>query len=90
MNYNLRSRVLPVPSIHRVYADSLFIYQLVKILNDFDNLIIIKLRERSHSFAGFSTYVSRKFIEKYSDKKIPVLHVNEIIVRNTTKYNLIN
>ena len=62
--------------------------------NDFDSLKIIKLRERSHSFAGFSTYVFRNFIDKYSDKKIcdvlACLPVKEIIVRNTTKYNLIN
>ena len=70
VNYNLRSRVLPGPRIHHVYAESLFVYRLVKILNDFDSLTIIKLRERSHSFSGFSTYVTRNFIEKYSDNKI--------------------
>ena len=72
VNYNLSSRLLPVPRIHHVYAESLFVYQLVKLLNDFDSLIhvIVKLRERSHSFAGFNTYVTRYFIEKYSDKKI--------------------
>ena len=72
VNYNLRSRVLPVPRIHHVivYAESLFVYQLVKILYDFDSLTIIKLRERSHSFLGFSTYVTRNFIEKCSDNKI--------------------
>ena len=70
VDYILRSRVLPVPRIHHVYAESLFVYQLVKIFNDFDSLTIIKLRERSHSFPGFSTYVTRNFIEKYSDKKI--------------------
>ena len=70
VNYNLRSRLLPVPRMHHVYAESLFVYQLVKLLNNFDSLIIVKFRERSHSFAGFSTYVTRYFIEKYSDKKI--------------------
>ena len=53
-----------------VYAESLFGYQLVKILNNFESLIIIKLRERSHSFAGFSNYITRYLINKYSDKKI--------------------
>ena len=53
VNYNLRSRLWPVSSIYHVYAESLFVYQLVKILNDFECLIIIKLREKSHSFAGF-------------------------------------
>ena len=70
VDYNLRSRLLPVSRVHHVYAESLFVYQLVKMLNDFDSLTIIKLRERSHSFAGFSTYVTRNFTEKYSEKKI--------------------
>ena len=73
--------MLPVPRIYHVYAESLFVYQLVKILNDFENLIIIKLRERSHSFAGFSNYTTRYLIDKYCDKKCvmsqPVLPVNE-------------
>ena len=76
VNYNLRSRVLPVPRIHHVYAESLFVYQLVKILNDFDSLTLIKLKERSHSFAGFSTYVSQNFIGKKICDVPPVLHVN--------------
>ena len=70
MNYNLRSRILPVLRIYHVYVESLFVYQLVKIVNDFESLIIINLRERSHSFAGFSNYISRYLIDKYSDKKI--------------------
>ena len=61
---------MPVPRINYVYAESLFVYQLVKILNDFECLIIIKLRERSHSFAGFSNYITRYLIDKYSDKNI--------------------
>ena len=70
VNYNLRSRMLPVPRIYHVYAESLFVYQFVKILNDFESLIIIKLRERSHSFAGFSNYTTRYLFDKYSNKKI--------------------
>ena len=70
LEYNLRSRILPVPRIHHVYAESLFVYQLTKILNEFDNSIIIKLKERSHSFPGFSNYVTLKFINNYSDQKI--------------------
>ena len=84
VNYNLRSRMLHFPRICllcHVYAESLFVYQLVKILNDFKNLIIIKLRERSHSFADISNYITQYLIYKYSDKKIvmsqPVLPVNE-------------
>ena len=70
VNYNLRSRILPVPRIYHVYAESLFVYKRVKILNDFESLIIIILRERSHSFASFSNYITRYLIDKYSDKKI--------------------
>ena len=32
--YNLRSCILPVPRIHHVYAESLFVYQLIKLLNE--------------------------------------------------------
>ena len=70
LEYNLRSRMLPVPRIHYVYAESLFVYQLIKILNEFDNSVIIKLKERSHSFLGFGNYVTLKFINNYSDQKI--------------------
>ena len=62
--------MLPVPRIHHVYAESLFVYQLIKILNEFDNSVIIKLKKRSHSFPGFSNYVTLKFINNYSDQKI--------------------
>ena len=72
----------------------MFTLSLVKILNDFDSLTIIKLRERSHSFSGFSTYVTRNFIEKYSGNKIcdvpACFAYNEINVLNTTKCDLIN
>ena len=70
LKYNLRSRMLPVPRIHHVYAESLFVYQLIKILNEFDISVIIKLKERSHSFSGFSNCVTLKFINNYSDQKI--------------------
>ena len=69
VNYNLRSRILPLLRRYHVYAESLFVYQTVKILNNFESLIIIKLRERSHSFAGFSNYITRYLIDNYSDNK---------------------
>ena len=69
VNYKVRSRMLPVPRKYHVYAESLLVYQLVKILNDFESLINTKLRERSHSFARFSNYITRYLIDKYSDKK---------------------
>ena len=37
-NYNLRSRILPVPRTYHVYAESLFVYQLVNV-----NLSILKV-----------------------------------------------
>ena len=70
VNYKLRSRMLPDPRIYHVYAELLFVYQLVKILFDFDSIIIIKLKERSHSFADSSAYINRYFIEKYSKKNV--------------------
>ena len=66
--YNIRSYILPVPRIHHVYAESLFVYQLIKLLKEFDNSVIIKLKERSHSFPVFSNCVTLiKFIDNYSD-----------------------
>ena len=38
--YNLRSCILPVHRIHHVDAESLFVYQLIKMLNELDNLVI--------------------------------------------------
>ena len=35
--YDLRSCILPVPRIHHVYAESSFVYQLIKLINEFDN-----------------------------------------------------
>ena len=68
--YNLRSCTLSVPRIHHVYAESLFVYYLIKLLNEFDNSVIIKLKERSHYFPGFNNCVTLKFINNYSDQKI--------------------
>ena len=53
-----------------MFTLSRYLYTVICILNDFESLIIIKLRERSHSFAGFSNYTTRYLIDKYSDKKI--------------------
>ena len=47
----------------------LYVYQLVRILNDSESLTIFILRERSHSFANFSNYITEYLIEKYSDEK---------------------
>ena len=47
-----------------------FVYQLIKLLNEFDNSVIIKLKERSHSFPCFSNFVTLKFINNYSEQKI--------------------
>ena len=68
--YNLRSCILPVPRIHHVCAESLFVCQLIKLLNGFDNSVIIKLKERRPSFPGFSNYVTLKFTNNYPDQQI--------------------
>ena len=69
-DYNLKSHIFPVPKIHHVYAESLFVYQMINILNEIDNSVIIIFKERSYSFPGFSNYVTFKFINNYSDQKI--------------------
>ena len=44
VNYNnLRYRILPVPRIYHVYAESLFVCQLVKIHNDFESFINLSI-----------------------------------------------
>ena len=46
---------------------------------------MIKLRERSHSFAGYRAYISQYLIEKYSDVSAGFA-VNEIDALNTTVF----
>ena len=69
-NYTYVPSYIYVPRIHHVSAESLFVYQLIKILNEFNNSVIIKLKERSYSFPDFSNYVTLKSINNYSDQKI--------------------
>ncbi len=66
--YYLRPHPLPVPRVEHAYAESCLVYQLVTMLNTTkqnDNLIYIKLEEKSHSFLGFSKYVTLTFVSKY-------------------------
>jgi len=69
--YNLRSHLLPAPPITHVYAESTLLYQSVQMLNNIsrnDKLILDKLVEKSHSFPGFSKYVTNRMIEKYNSE----------------------
>ena len=55
--------------INHAYAESRLVFQLVKMYNNVqtnEELIWIKLEEKSHSFSGFSKYVKQKFVNKYS------------------------
>ena len=67
--YNLRAHPLPVPRVSHVYAESCLVFQLVKMKNLItinDNLILIKIEEKTHSHSGFSKYVINTMLEKYS------------------------
>ena len=88
---------MPVSRIYHVYAESLFVCQLVKILNDFESLININLRERSYFFAGFSNYITGYLIDKYSDKKnvmsqtaLPVNEFDAVAILIHTKFDTFN
>ena len=55
--------------MYNVYAESALIYQLVQMKNNIsrnDKLILQKLDERSHSYSGFSKYVTNNMLEKYN------------------------
>ena len=67
--YYLRSHPLPVPTVAHVFAESCLVFQLVKMKNNIkqnDELILRKLDEKSHSYYGFSKYVSTTIIHKYN------------------------
>ena len=53
-----------------VNAEPLFAYHLINILNEFDNLVIIKSKELSHFLLGFNNYVTLKFINNYSNQMV--------------------
>ena len=66
--YSLRPHPLPAPPISHVYAESCLVYQLVSMKNNIakeDELILDKLENKTHSYSGFSKYVTLKLIEKY-------------------------
>ena len=67
--YNLRPHPLPVPRVNHAFAESCLLYKLVKIKNElatYHKLIHTKIIERTHSHAGFSTYVVNIMIDRYS------------------------
>ena len=66
--YSLRPHPLPLPSITHVYAESTLVYQLVQMKNNIalnNKLILKKLDDRSHSYTGFSKYVTNSMLDKY-------------------------
>ena len=66
--YSLRPNPLPVPIVSHVYAESCLVFQLVKMKNNIqknDELIFRKLDEKSHSYLGFSKYVTHTILKKY-------------------------
>ena len=66
--YNLRNHALPLPRVNHVFAEKSLVYELVKLHNDttYDSLIFRKIEENSHSLLGFSKYVTKSLLEKYS------------------------
>ena len=66
--YNLRSHALPLPRVNHVFAEKSLVYELVKLHNDttYDSHIFKKIKEKSHSLLGFSKYVTKSLLEKYS------------------------
>ena len=66
--YNLRNHALPLPRVNHVFAEKSLVYDLVKLHNDttYDSLIFRKIEENSHSLLGFSKYVTKSLLEKYS------------------------
>ena len=70
--YHLRSTVRPLfkyPKVDHVFSKSSVLYQLVSLLNTIYSTcpdILRKIDEKSHSYKGFSWYVSEKILEKYS------------------------
>ena len=70
--YHLRPTVRPLfeyPKVDHVFAKSSVLYRLVSQLNTVHSTcpdILRKIYFKSHSYKGFSWYVSEKFFEKYS------------------------
>ena len=58
---------------------------MIKILNEFDNSVIIKLKERSHSFPGFSNYVTLKFINNIVTRRFAISQL-VMLAKETNSY----
>ena len=55
------------PTVRPLFKYPSHLYQLVSLLNTVHSTCILrKIDEKSHSYTGFSWYVSEKFLEKYS------------------------
>ena len=59
---------LPLPRVNHVFVEKNLVYELVKLHNDttYDSHILKKNEENSHSLLGFSKYVTKSLLEKYS------------------------
>ena len=70
--YHLRPTVRPLckyPKVDHIFVKSSVLYQLVSLFNTMYSTcadILRKIDEKSHSYKGFSWYVSERFLEKYS------------------------
>ena len=66
--YNLRDHALPLPRVNHLFAEKCLVYELVKLHNDtkYDPLIFQKIKDNSHSLIGFSKYVTKTLLGKYS------------------------
>ena len=67
--YNLRRNPLVVPAVNHVDAENLLIYRLVKMENIFlciIPLLMINLKKGTQSLVGFSRYIAKVIIDKYS------------------------
>lgn len=69
--YSLRSdarSLIRLPRIRHVFAESGILYQLIIIINkthEENPDILLKIKDKSHEFSGFSKYVITKYLESY-------------------------
>ena len=101
--YILRPHPLPVQRVNHAFAESCLLYKLVKILKKlaiYHKLIHTKIIERTHSHAGFSTYVVNIMIDRYSyecilypshSKKYHkyITNIPQIYHKSTTKCDIV-
>ena len=66
---NLRQHYIHAPLIKRVYAECNPLFQLIQLINclksDFNDTILNKIAEKSHSYNGFAFNVTRTILDTY-------------------------